>query len=43
MTGPIFCGMSGRGPGVAEVRDLKLEGNDGGRFRVNATTGPART
>ncbi|RPA19846.1 alpha/beta hydrolase [Gordonia sp. OPL2] len=34
MAGPIFSGMSGRGPDVAEVRDLKLEGTDGGRFRV---------
>ncbi|OMB98563.1 esterase [Mycobacterium sp. NS-7484] len=34
MAGPIFAGMSGRGPEVAAVRNLKLEGEDGGRFRV---------
>ncbi|MEE3850218.1 alpha/beta hydrolase [Gordonia sp. LSe1-13] len=36
MTGPIFAGMSGRGPEVAEVRNLKLNGVDGERFRVRA-------
>ncbi|CRZ14658.1 alpha/beta hydrolase [Mycolicibacterium neworleansense] len=34
MAGPIFAGMSGRGPEVAAVHNLKLEGEDGGRFRV---------
>ncbi|OMC32543.1 esterase [Mycobacterium sp. GA-1841] len=34
MAGPIFAGMSGRGPEVAAVRNLKLDGEDGGRFRV---------
>ncbi|MFV8052335.1 alpha/beta hydrolase [Mycobacterium sp. 48b] len=34
MAGPIFAGMSGRGPEVAAVRNLKLEGGDGGKFRV---------
>lgn len=34
MAGPIFAGMSGRGPEVAAVRNLKLEGEDGGTFRV---------
>lgn len=34
MAGPIFAGMSGRGPEVAAVRNLKLEGADGGKFRV---------
>ncbi|MED5815426.1 alpha/beta hydrolase [Mycolicibacterium sp. 050232] len=34
MAGPIFAGMSGRGPEVAAVRNLKLEGEDGGKFRV---------
>lgn len=33
MSGPIFAGMSGRGPEVASVRNLRLDG-DGGRFRV---------
>ncbi|MEV0670042.1 alpha/beta hydrolase [Mycobacterium sp. NPDC050441] len=34
MAGPIFAGMSGRGPEVATVHNLKLEGEDGGKFRV---------
>ena len=34
MAGPIFAGMSGRGPDVAAVHNLKLEGEDGGKFRV---------
>lgn len=34
MTGPIFSGMSGRGPEVAAVHNRKLEGVDGGQFRV---------
>ena len=34
MTGPIFAGMSGRGPEVADVRNLKLDGVDGDTFRV---------
>ncbi|NKQ52404.1 alpha/beta hydrolase [Amycolatopsis sp. K13G38] len=33
MSGPIFAGMSGAGPDVGSVRDLKLDG-EGGRFRV---------
>lgn len=32
--GPILSGLSGRGPDVGEVRDVKVEGRDGGRFRV---------
>ncbi|MFD1814089.1 alpha/beta hydrolase [Rhodococcus gannanensis] len=34
MAGPIFAGMSGRGPDVARVRNLKLDTPDGGRIRV---------
>ncbi|MYR05527.1 alpha/beta hydrolase fold domain-containing protein [Gordonia sp. SID5947] len=34
MSGPIFAGMSGRGPDVADVRNVKLNGVDGGAFRV---------
>lgn len=34
MAGPIFAGMSGRGPDVAAVGNLKLEGRGGGQFRV---------
>ncbi|WKG06160.1 alpha/beta hydrolase [Mycolicibacterium sp. HK-90] len=34
MAGPIFAGMSGRGPDVAAVHNRKLEGGDGGKFRV---------
>ncbi|MFW0782906.1 alpha/beta hydrolase [Gordonia sp. CPCC 206044] len=34
MSGPIFAGMSGRGPDVARVDDLELAGTDGGPFRV---------
>ncbi|MGV0812498.1 alpha/beta hydrolase [Mycolicibacterium boenickei] len=34
MAGPIFAGMSGRGPEVAAVHNLKLGGEDGGTFRV---------
>ncbi|MGW4481755.1 alpha/beta hydrolase [Rhodococcus triatomae] len=34
MSGPIFAGMSGRGPDVARVRNLKLDTSDGGRIRV---------
>lgn len=34
MAGPIFAGMSGRGPDVAAVHNLKLGGEDGGKFRV---------
>lgn len=34
MAGPIFAGMSGRGPEVAAVYNRKLEGQDGGKFRV---------
>lgn len=34
MAGPIFAGMSGRGPEVAAVHNRKLEGRDGGKFRV---------
>ncbi|MGA5540652.1 alpha/beta hydrolase [Mycobacterium sp. NPDC051198] len=34
MAGPIFAGMSGRGPDVAAVHKLKLDGEDGGKFRV---------
>ncbi|MBB3051573.1 acetyl esterase [Prauserella isguenensis] len=34
MSGPIFAGMSGPGPAVAEVTDLKLPDGDGGRFRM---------
>ncbi|RRO18720.1 alpha/beta hydrolase [Saccharopolyspora rhizosphaerae] len=33
MSGPIFSGLSGPGPEVASVRDLKLDGG-GGPFRV---------
>ncbi|KAA9166489.1 alpha/beta hydrolase [Amycolatopsis acidicola] len=33
LSGPIFAGMSGPGPEVASVEDLKLDGK-GGRFRV---------
>ncbi|MAU81960.1 MULTISPECIES: alpha/beta hydrolase [Gordonia] len=36
MTGPIFAGMSGRGPEVGAVRNVKLKGADGGLFRVRA-------
>lgn len=32
--GPILSGLSGRGPDVGEVRDVKIEGPDGGRFRI---------
>ncbi|MGV9713621.1 alpha/beta hydrolase [Gordonia sp. NPDC003424] len=34
MTGPIFSGMSGRGPDVAAVHNHKLEAADGSQFRV---------
>ncbi|WP_066897143.1 alpha/beta hydrolase [Mycolicibacterium houstonense] len=34
MAGPIFAGLSGRGPEVAAVHNHKLEGGDGGKFRV---------
>lgn len=34
MSGPIFAGMSGPGPDVARVRNVKLDGGDGGTFRV---------
>ncbi len=34
MMGPIFSGMSGPGPEVASVQNLKLEGTDGGSFNV---------
>ncbi|MFF0814066.1 alpha/beta hydrolase [Rhodococcus sp. NPDC003318] len=34
MSGPIFAGLSGRGPDVAAVHNRKLETADGGRFRV---------
>ncbi len=45
MAGPIFAGMSGRGPDVTTVRNLKLEGRDGGQFRVRvlAPEGEARS
>ncbi|GHF54583.1 acetyl esterase [Amycolatopsis bartoniae] len=33
LSGPVFAGMSGPGPAVGSVRDLKLDGQ-GGRFRV---------
>jgi acetyl esterase len=33
MSGPVMAGMSGPGPDVAEVRNLKLDGK-GGRFRA---------
>lgn len=32
--GPILSGISGRGPEVGGVRDVKIEGRDGGRFRT---------
>ncbi|MHA6802583.1 alpha/beta hydrolase [Salinifilum ghardaiensis] len=41
MSGPIFAGMSGPGPEVAAVRDLKLDGAEG-RFRTRVLT-PAGT
>ncbi|WP_067862756.1 alpha/beta hydrolase [Nocardia shimofusensis] len=34
MSGPIFAGLSGRGPEVAAVRNTKLAGADGELFRV---------
>lgn len=34
MAGPIFAGMSGRGPEVAAVHNRKLEAQDGGTFRI---------
>ncbi|WP_037570176.1 alpha/beta hydrolase [Phaeacidiphilus oryzae] len=34
MSGPVLAGLSGPGPEVGEVRDLKLAGWGGGRFRV---------
>ncbi|WP_181782043.1 alpha/beta hydrolase [Pseudonocardia pini] len=37
LNGPVMAGLSGRGPAVAAVRNLKLEG-EGGRFRVRVLT-----
>ncbi|MCR3722245.1 MULTISPECIES: alpha/beta hydrolase [Prauserella salsuginis group] len=34
MSGPIFAGMSGPGPDVAETTDVTLADGDGGRFRM---------
>ncbi|NLU82816.1 alpha/beta hydrolase [Rhodococcus sp. HNM0569] len=34
MSGPIMSGLSGRGPEMASVHDLKLDAADGGRVRV---------
>jgi acetyl esterase len=41
LSGPIFAGLSGPGPQVGSVRNLKLDGK-GGQFRVRALT-PAQT
>ncbi|GAA4709934.1 hypothetical protein GCM10023215_59580 [Pseudonocardia yuanmonensis] len=37
LNGPVMAGLSGRGPDVAAVRDLKLDG-EAGRFRVRVLT-----
>ena len=34
LAGPVFAGMSGRGPEVAAVRNLRLDTADGGKIRV---------
>lgn len=36
INGPVLAGLSGRGPEVGEVRNTRLTGKDGGRFRVRA-------
>ncbi|MET7767204.1 alpha/beta hydrolase [Nocardia sp. NPDC005366] len=45
MSGPIFAGLSGRGPEVAAVRNTKLTGADGQSFRVRVLEpeGPPRS
>ncbi|MFI5664665.1 alpha/beta hydrolase [Streptomyces sp. NPDC051684] len=32
--GPILSGLSGRGPEVAQARDVRIQGRDGGRIRI---------
>ena len=45
MSVPIFAGMSGRCPDLTTVRNIKLDGRDGGQFRVRvlAPEGEARS